>query len=535
MLVKVKILIFCLSLSFTLCSCSYLKYAIKNAEYARIQNAEPGQVNLKHMIEQESFFVYGKTADGPERYYDHSMAVAAYSSKFKENERVDTMFFDGRVTYFALNLPEGAYKLLVFADKDKNKIFDKSEVVGQKDIVLNKTSAPQKSMKLAELELTESRQVDWVDPITMPEIAEAKKSLYYPAGTIRSFDDPIFDEAVATLGMYDPAAFNEKAHFMFFALEEISPFKIPVIFVHGVGGSIRQFKPIVERMDRTRYNPWFFYYPSGGDLNHLAEIFYSIYLSGKGVSIGEVPFIIVAHSMGGLVVREALNQYEGKQGENKVKLFVTIASPLGGHSAAALGEKHGLIVLPAWRDVNPNNRFIKELYRKPLPESINHQLLYAFGNPGTVKLGENSDGVVSLSSQLHPEAQKQSNAQFGFNSNHNSILENEEMISYLLDKMSRVKNVYPESHLEVLSRGGYDVELSDDYSPKVQYVIRYFGKYLMAITNGTLEPIYPFQENLKKVANGEASPADDMEKGWLRFMKEYPEFFRNSPGRSGIH
>jgi hypothetical protein len=83
-----------------------MKYAIKNAEYARIQNAEPGQVNLKHMIEQESFFVYGKTVDERDRYYDHSMAIVAYSSKFKQNERVDTMFFDGTVTYYALNLPE---------------------------------------------------------------------------------------------------------------------------------------------------------------------------------------------------------------------------------------------------------------------------------------------------------------------------------------------------------------------------------------------------------------------------------------------
>jgi len=39
-----------------------------------------------------------------------------------------------------------------------------------------------------------------------------KKSLFYPAGTIRVLDDPIFDENIATLGMYDPASFMEATH-----------------------------------------------------------------------------------------------------------------------------------------------------------------------------------------------------------------------------------------------------------------------------------------------------------------------------------
>jgi pimeloyl-ACP methyl ester carboxylesterase len=163
--------------------------------------------------------------------------------------------------------------------------------------------------------------------------------------------------------------------------------------------------------------------------------------------MNKMPMIIVAHSMGGLIVREALNKYDERLAENKVELFVSIATPFGGHPAAASGEKHGLIVLPAWRDVNPESRFIGELYRKPLPRSLNHQLIYAYQNPDILKISENSDGVVPLSSQLHPIAQKQSQGQFGFNNSHTSIHEDEEMIAYALNRIDEVKNFFPEEHL----------------------------------------------------------------------------------------
>jgi hypothetical protein len=323
----VKFLLFCLILPFLLCSCSYLKYASIQAEYSRIQSADPSQILLKHMIDNETFFVFGKTIDESGRYSDYYLAVAAYSNKFKENERVDTMYFAGAGTHYGLNLPEGVYTLLVFADQDENKIFGQSEIVGQRTIELNETNAPQKGLGHVDIQLTAPKRIDWVENIPMPRISEPKKSLFYPAGAIRSLDDPIFDENIATLGMYDPASFSEKVPTRFFALEEDLGYKIPVVFVHGIGGTSRAFLPIVDRLDRNRYKPWFYYYPSGGDLEQLGELFYRIFLSGKVTSMNKMPMIIVAHSMGGLVVREALNKYGDKSGENKVELFVSIATP----------------------------------------------------------------------------------------------------------------------------------------------------------------------------------------------------------------
>lgn len=437
------------------------------------------------------------------------------------------MYFAGAGTHFGLNLPEGDYQLLVFVDRDKNQIFDQTEVIGQKAISLNPMTSPDKVLDRIEIQLSSPFRVDWAEAISKPNIAEPQQSLFFPTGSIRRLDDPLFSENIATLGMYDPASFLEKAPTMFYALEEDLGFKIPVVFVHGIGGSVRAFEPIVNRLDRERYKPWFFYYPSGGNLDQLAEFFHRIFLSGRVVKLGEMPMIIIAHSMGGLIVREALNKYDNSQQENKIGLLVTIATPFAGHPAAASGEKHGLIVLPSWHDLNPENHFIKKLFRKSLPKTIEHQLIYAYDNPATLKISKNSDGVVPLSSQLRLEAQQQATGQLGFESSHTGILENEEMINYIFKCMDRVKNFYPESHLEALRRGGYDVELTDDYSPVGQYIIKSVGRYYMAISNGTLKPFFPEQERFLRVIKGEESPKYEAVEDWLRFLKEYPDIDRN--------
>ncbi|HKJ20098.1 MAG TPA: DUF413 domain-containing protein, partial [Woeseiaceae bacterium] len=341
---------------------------------------------------------------------------------------------------------------------------------------------------------------------------------------LRTLDDPIFDPSFSTLGMYDPASFLEQAPTMFYALEDDLGFKIPVIFVHGINGSAREFAPLVDQLDRQRYKPWFFHYPSGGDLDQMAELFYQIFLSGKVYESSGMPIIVVAHSMGGLIVREAINKYQGRPRENKVHLLVTMATPFGGHSAAAKGEENGLIVLPSWRDLNPNNDFIRDLYRKPLPEFVKHELIYAYQNPSSIELGENSDGVVALTSQLRQEAQKQATGQFGFDNSHTDILDSQEVAVHLQSLIAQVENPVPAPQLQVLNHGGFEVALSDAYSPKAQYMIHNIGIYLMALTEGKFQPFYGEEERFMAVVNGDKPPRTDVEKGWLRFLAEYPEF-----------
>lgn len=511
------------ALASMLTSCTYLKYSAIQAKYTKLQAASPSLVNLKHMIDQGTFFIWGKSITESNRFSNVSMAIAAYSSQFKENERVDTMFFEGTGTHYGLNLPEGNYTFLIYADMNNDRKFHPSEIVGKRELVLNTTQFPDRIVKHVDIKVEASFRVDWAETILMPDLVKTAHSLYYPSGTIRSLNDPMFDEEIATMGMYDPASFLEHAKTMFYALEEHLPHKIPVILVHGIGDSSRSFKTIIQHLDNEHYQVWLFYYPSGGELDQLADFFYNIFLSGKTIPMGEMPMIVVAHSMGGLIVREAFNQYQGKAKENKVELFVSIATPFGGHPSAASGEEHGLMILPSWKDLNPTNRFIKQLYRKPLPKFVNHQLYYAFNNSSSVKLGENSDGVVPLSSQLHPDAQNQSRHQFGFNKGHVDILKDEAMLEHLKNNMAEVKSIFPELHMKLLTNGGFNVKLADDYSPESRHLISYAGKYLVLLAEGIIRPINSQQERYIQAVKGEIAATRDVERDFIRFMREYPE------------
>ena len=70
-----------LSLALTANGCTYLKYASVQSEYARIQASAPEQINIKHMIDRDTFFVHGKSIDYAGSFDSFPKAVAAYSSR----------------------------------------------------------------------------------------------------------------------------------------------------------------------------------------------------------------------------------------------------------------------------------------------------------------------------------------------------------------------------------------------------------------------------------------------------------------------
>jgi uncharacterized protein YifE (UPF0438 family) len=267
--------------------------------------------------------------------------------------------------------------------------------------------------------------------------------------------------------------------------------------------------------------PWFFYYPSGSDLNKLAENFYRIFLSGELFPKIDTPIIIVAHSMGGLIMREVMNLYHASDSENHVAQLITIASPLGGHPAAASSLKSP-IVLPAWRDLDPGSRFVKDLYRKAMPASVEHRLIYAFANDSTMKLGENSDGVVPLSSQLNVKAQQQASRTYGVNNTHTGILKDPLAIDYIIHSIETVKSYFPESHIKLMKTGGFDLKLGDRYTNKEKYLIHTTGNYLRALARGEITAVTPYQKHFVKVMRGETRAKYFAETTWQKFKSEHP-------------
>ncbi|MGH1471220.1 MAG: hypothetical protein ACRBCS_08510 [Cellvibrionaceae bacterium] len=515
--VKIAVLLIVL---LSLEACTYLKYSNKQSQYARQQKLDPSQSNLRRMIDQQNFAIIGSTVDSLSLYAPpvETMAVVAFSDQFKKSEQVDVMHDVTSGTYFGLDLPEGEYELIVMSDFDVNGVYSSQEAIGRLSISVSEEKNPEKVIQGVEISLVEKFSLDFPVSIDVVKSGNEKKSFFYPAGTIRNLEDPIFSPEMSTLGLYDPSAFFDQAPTLFYALEEDIAYKIPVVFVHGISGSAREFTTLVSKMDRNKYKPWFFHYPSGADLQQMAEVFHKIFLDGKLIpSEEEIPLVVVAHSMGGLIVREALNLTD-ETAERKI-LFVSLASLYGGHPAASMLDNVSGMVMPSWKNLNPNSDFMTDLFRRKLPKNIEHRLYYAFDNGTGIAIGENSDGVVPLSSQLHPSAQQQAAFQFGFNATHTSILVEEEPVATVIKDIESIDSKIPEDHTMHILKGGFTPKSAKDLSDKDLFYLKTYGCYMEALVSERLQVIGPIQKIAVSMMKGEVPAVYDFASTWQKFVK----------------
>ncbi len=255
------------------------------------------------------------------------------------------------------------------------------------------------------------------------------KSIYALSvnGTVTTLDDPRFDSKTAQKGMWEFYDFLVEGRAGIYFLEEYDPRRIPVLFVHGIGGTPRDFATLIGTLDRRRFQPWVLYYPSGGRLDTtvlwMNELFTRLEVELKFETVA-----VIAHSMGGLVARGFVLQHHDTSGRATVRTFVTISSPLGGMESAGQGVARSPIVVRSWYGLAPGSPFLEGLFykdpetramRRRLPEEVTYHMLFGFKGGGT---SGSSDGVVPLVSQLRPEAQEEARSLRGYDENHTSIL-----------------------------------------------------------------------------------------------------------------
>lgn len=248
------------------------------------------------------------------------------------------------------------------------------------------------------------------------------------AGEVVTLDDPRFADDVASSGMWRPYDFLLQAHPGIYFLEPYDPSRLPVLFVHGIGGTPTNFRGIVESLDRSRYQAWVAYYPSGGSLDGIS-LWMSQMFSRLRTKHRFERAAVVAHSMGGLVARAFVLRDFETTGKPTIRTFVTIASPLGGMASAGAGVERSPIVIRSWYGLAPGSPFLDGLFwsdlpsrtaRRSVPAHVDYHLLFAYrGGAGS----EAGDGVVALSSQLRPEAQQEARSIRGYDETHTSILE----------------------------------------------------------------------------------------------------------------
>jgi pimeloyl-ACP methyl ester carboxylesterase len=237
-------------------------------------------------------------------------------------------------------------------------------------------------------------------------------------GALADLDAPQFSAIGGEGGYWAPMTFFRRTGGNIYFLEPYDPTRIPVLFVHGAAGSPQDWRYFFDHLDRRRYQPWFFYYPSGSAVGSMSYLLYwkllNLQLRYRFESLH-----IVAHSMGGLVVRSFLLDHGHLFPQ--VKLFISLSTPWGGESTATLGVRNSPAVVPSWIDMQPEGRFMQMLFARPLPTQVTYYLLFGYKG-GYSMFRANNDGTVTLSSELRRPAQAAAAMIYGFDEDHASIL-----------------------------------------------------------------------------------------------------------------
>lgn len=238
-------------------------------------------------------------------------------------------------------------------------------------------------------------------------------------GEVVDLDAGDFDDATGAMGMWEPVKFVQGGHSGLFFLEPFDANKKPVLFIHGITGTARDWRHLVAGIDRQRLQPWLLNYPSGSAIHRVADTVNAM-LNELQLTYGYDRLAVVAHSMGGLVARDIINRNLAQGRRAVVDEFIAISSPWGGHATAARAV-NAPIAVPAWHDMAPDGAFLEQLMQPALPDSVPFYLLFSYQGGGLLP-GANSDGTITLKSQLHPEAQQQATRVIGFDEDHVSIL-----------------------------------------------------------------------------------------------------------------
>lgn len=413
---------FLITLTVLLSGCGYMEMWTTKWTGNMMHEVSPSHERVRKIAPEKCSYVSGYIkSDDPGKLTGIPCMIAAFSDDYSENELVDCQLLSWFDLSYYLYLPEGRFSVVAFADLDHDAVFEADELVGRYRDPDGLTVTPDQSRggirEGIDITVSLEHPETWDSPV---RIAAPKKESY-----VRSLDDPIFAHEVAKLGIYSTPDFLKKANQILYSDEPWDKDRIPVIFVHGIGGTPREWRAFVEALDREIYQPWFFYYPSGQRLTKTSEAFYRFFLCYDLDKLNKL--VITAHSMGGLVVRSAINRYHPHP--NNEILLISLATPYGGSEAAQSAVENAPVLVPCWQDVANQSRFMEDLFASGLPSNIQFFLFFAYRDDAIIKIGKSTDGTITLKSQLDDRVQKEADQVYGYDENHVSILSSQGAIS----------------------------------------------------------------------------------------------------------
>ncbi len=345
------------------------------------------------------------------------IVVAAYAMNQGKREVVHyTVLHD--FGEYELMVAKGDYYIFAYWDKNSNLIYDAGEPAGQYGDP-KMVSAPAGGV-VGELNISIPEKAQNIEVPSGFEISAVKPHKLHSrlAGAIIDLDDELFSEEHGSKGYWEGISFFKEFGGNIYFLEEYDPQKIPILFIHGAAGTPKGWKYFVDNIDRTRFQPWFFYYPSGARIQGISYLLLWK-LENLRFKYNFEQLYITAHSMGGLLARSFIMDHSARF--PYVKLFVSLATPWGGDGMAEYGVKQSPAVVPCWIDIQPESPFIQSLYRTKMPETVSFYMFY--GHSGSRNpFRSNNDRTIAFSSLLDPRAQSEAKMNFAFNEDHASII-----------------------------------------------------------------------------------------------------------------
>jgi hypothetical protein len=339
---------------------------------------------------------------------------------------------------FAFPVAPGRYRLGAYEDRNQNRLLDPGERMldprfGQ-PLELGRGEVARQDLVLAADATTPPGLVASIDvrgTIARTPREQLEFSLW--AWTVQGEvcenpRDARFGLASAQRGLWQTMDFLNEGLAGIYFLAPYDPERIPVLFVHGLAGTPQQLLPLMEGLDAERFQPWFYFYPSGFPLDRIAGHL-SALLARLQVAHGFDALAVVAHSAGGLVARAAVLDYARETQRDDVRLLVTLATPWGGQASAAGAAGARVELPPSFQDMSPSSEFLRRLFYedaglgtlRPLPDAVEFHMLIGFRMRSRSRIA--NDGTVTLASQALPAAQGQATSLRALDAGHVDILE----------------------------------------------------------------------------------------------------------------
>jgi pimeloyl-ACP methyl ester carboxylesterase len=333
-----------------------------------------------------------------------------------EDELVDHFLLDGPGRWSFAVAP-GRYRVVAWADLNGDGVYDDEPA-------LDPAGAPVRELRAGdrlgpiELSIPDDARAHTAGPVDVLAAVRARSeheqerismAQSLVAGRVVPLDDERFGREAAQLGLRRRIQFLENGWCGIYFLRPYDPQEIPVLFVHGMTGSAAEFDALAEALP-SDFQPWFFHYPSGSNIEEVARTLGQL-VTQLRQQHGFDAFVLVAHSMGGLVSRQFLLGPDAPASRDAVTQFVSISTPWGGMASAEQlahspeAAVQALAPPPALLQIASGGEFIASLFyedpakrsvRRRLPEALDYQVLFSL-----------NDAVVPVSSALRVEVQEE--------------------------------------------------------------------------------------------------------------------------------